>query len=768
MRSILIVAALAAASLLLSSPKVFAQDDLTFDNKVTMGNISDATGSRFGLKSYMDAYKARMKLTDGNSSFMQALLVDPPMTFIDAMDEYKQNKGSPTASTFGIKAFDIQNVLIKTFTGLLLVVFVGLAVLSGLQKVATGQGDLNYVQIALKFFMGIIVIFYPIFLYAGVRVLQTGGLWAIQSAITMTTNAAGNSTLLANAKNASFVKQDADAVYFDLVNQVQADIGPYIKLGSPQEVVDSVKKWNLAAPKADPKLVELEVPAIDDMPGLSRAAGEITSRFQEIVAYNTDLKAEKDTMTTQYLKDVASDITAAKTTRDTFKKALKTKIMAKAKEIYNTETKSLLGTVWDWIKSLPSTISQTVTSAIAWVVIPIASWILLRVSCLVMELTLIVTSLMFPLWFLDSTKKAFIGTFNTLLMTAIVPAVGTVLLLIFESIATTLYASLLWISLLPGYFWTFQYAYLIFWIVGTILILWKTAGISKAMLEGGSFVGQYLGGLATAGVTSALAGAGLAGSLQSLAMPTGNTGALGQGGGDGGKAGAQNFAQGQLNDAARDGDTIARAANNVEGNAPDVMGAGARPGVAPPSNAAKGVLGGNKNEKKGSKMEKQLNAQRAAESAGGAGVGADAGASGNDAGLGNTPAGSSTVGNSRSKTQSGGSKSAIPGRPLKELPSMGVSLNPKTWGNLPSGLARRAATHASNAAVLTNPFNPHGAAARRATLGIVGKTALAAVVSGGDAGRMASIAGASLVSKKLGIDRWGGNKKDGKHPGSFT
>ena len=805
-----------------------AQNDLTFDNTATVG-VTPASSSKgiiyWTFDSYVKQFRERISSRPSGVSMTTALLIDPPLTFDKYLDEYRDYRGGPMSGLLGIDSFSLQNRLMQAFTGFLLVVFVGIAVMSGLHKVATGQGDLNYVQIGLKFFFGLFVIFYPQFLYATVRTIQTGGMWAAQIALSSTGQAGTDSALMKNLNNASFVAQDAEAVFLDAIEQVNADFGPYYKLNSTADVITGLEtKWNLAATNSavtSPVLPAITVPGPTDDVAATRAAAEMISKYREIMTRNTELRkpdgsGSVDKAIDKYLAAVKATPANAKTLRTELLAELKTLLSKKTYDIYPVQTglaAFLTGAVnktfafWTWV-------ANTVNDMIAWLLIPVAGWVLVRLSCLILELTLVVTIITYPLWFLDATKRAFIGTFNTLFMTAIMPTVGTILLLIFENVAAAVYAGLM-LGMAGPQILILNFSFIVFWLVGVIVLVWKTPSISKAILEGGAFVGQFLGALATAGVTAALAGAGLAGSLQSMALP----GVTEKGAAEGTKSVAD-----KVPADTKAGGAGADLTNEIEGNAPDIAGAGGR--TPEPSQVGKNVLNSTGQEKR-SGMENELEAKKHKEASAGVGgtsaanaekVGASSGAQVSGAlpdgekgksgvmdrvksavnavpGVKELKEGAS-IGDAGRAAKSG---EPAPHRTLRELPQM-KALSPASWGE-------RAKAHLNNAGVILNPvaaagsavkstgakamawakgedlkdakvqervqqktrLNPYAKAGWKAAAEIAGKTAVAAVISGGDSGKMAQIAGASMVSKKLGIDMWGNSKKDGgKIPGQWS
>jgi hypothetical protein len=475
--------------------------------------------NNYSFDAYWTALKNRLSTGNVNMGFWSSLLVDPPMTLDDAIGEYRSTSGGGVTGFLGISAFSLQNGLVKAFMSLLLLIFVGSAVLQGLTRVATGQGDLNYVNLALKFFVGIIVVFFPHMIYGTVRVVQTAGVYMAQAAM----KPMAGSGMLNRINGMSFSAQEADQIFADTLAQVQADLGPYMKLGEIADVQAAVPVWNDFAPLADPPVTRLSTPASGDSTAATQAASDMVVQFPQIVGKNTDLLATYATKKDQYLTNVRNDYARASEFKDQFMKDIRDDVTAKAKEIYPIETGGggwVLFNPKEWGQKLMNWVVSFVTSFISSVLIPIVSWIMTRVACLIMELTLVVTVITYPLWFLDATRKAFIGTFNTLMMTAIMPAVGIILLLLFEAIATNVFYPVIVASF---FFWfttlVLMVAYGLFWVIGCIIILWKTPSIAKSILEGGSFVGQFMGGMMTAGISSALAGVGIASSLASLAVP---------------------------------------------------------------------------------------------------------------------------------------------------------------------------------------------------------------------------------------------------------
>ena len=139
----------------------------------TSGLFSDSRYSFEGFKNAIQNTK-----TEGGSGFLSYFLTDPPLGFEDYITEYRQNGGGPVSNFFGISAFKLQNTFVKAFTGLMLLIFVAGAVISGLQK----EG-VNFVQIGLKFMLGLIFIFHPDYIYASARVIQSSGMAVIQATV---------------------------------------------------------------------------------------------------------------------------------------------------------------------------------------------------------------------------------------------------------------------------------------------------------------------------------------------------------------------------------------------------------------------------------------------------------------------------------------------------------------------------------------------------------------------------------------------------------
>jgi len=503
-----------------SSSPAQTMADFEFDNSATVQASSSPPGvgdtNKYSFSNYKNSLNGKVTSGGAQVSLLTGLMVDPPLNLNDAINEYRMTGGGPTSGFLGINAYSLQNRLVKAFMGLLLVLFVGAAVIQGLSRVASGQGDLNYVQLAMKLMIGLIVVFFPHFLYGVVRVVQTGGVHIASAAL----SSVSSSAYVNNVNNASFMAQDADQLYIDAVLQTNGILSPYYKFGNLSEITDAANQWNTFVTQATPNLQPVIVPA--DSAEASQAAAHMQGQFNQIVGKNTALRSTFDTKKTAYLADIKATPSNVEALRDQFLKDLMADVKAKAEEIYIVEpnTPGILAgigqKIWGWFTGA----AQNVSGFIAGIFIPIICWLLIRISCLILELTLVVTVLTFPLWFLESTKKAFVGTFNTLLMSAIMPTVGTILLLIFEGICATLYTAVAGASILfLGMTLVFQLVYAIFWLVGCIVILWKTPSIAKAILEGGSFVGQTLGGLMTAGIAAGLAGVGIAATAASFAMP---------------------------------------------------------------------------------------------------------------------------------------------------------------------------------------------------------------------------------------------------------
>ena len=499
-------------------------EPIVIDNSAAMQG-STAVGADIDW-SY-EAFKAQLQQQgkdSGINGFLGFAIIDPPRSLNDYQAEYRASKGGPMLQALGISGFNLQNGLVKALMGSLLLIFVAGSVIHGLHRASTGQGDINYVSIALKLLIGVIVVFNPQFVYAVGRTIQTSGIFIARQAVSAVPD-----VFFEKISDTDQAKMTAVNLEYEALRQVQALISPYA-LGHPNT---SISAYNKAAAKAG--LEPVDEPSQEDQMSTSKSLQIALGKMGPLISGNPDFQKELEKLRQGYFKDIigaedpaqvqaayqsAVEKAAGRVAEPAYAIGMKDKAVMLASSVAKNLGSSTNG-VTKWI-------SELVTGTIN----PILLWALIRLSSIILEILLIVLIVVFPLWFLEPTSKAFLGAANGFFGAAIFPAVAFVLLAIWELIM----ASVGVVSLgnkLADYvigmaFFSIQLGALLVWLIGAIMILWKSPKISKKILEGGSIAGTLIGTAVTSVIGGALATAGIV-SLGAAAAPAA-AGALGVGG----------------------------------------------------------------------------------------------------------------------------------------------------------------------------------------------------------------------------------------------
>lgn len=554
-----------------------------FDNSVTVPTAVAPPGdSKWSFDGLLKAWEAGNHNKGGYNGFLGYWLVDPPLSMRGYMDEYRENGGGPVSSFFGIQPFKLQNALVKAFMGVMLLVFVGAAVLSGLNKVATGGGDFNYIHLGIKFMIGVLVIFHPDMIYAMGRIVQTSSLYALRAAV--------ESVSLKEVLNKGSIAAGVPVnLTLEALNNRSQKLSVYLNKEDLNKGKKTIASYNAAA-------AQIGWPAVTpptDPSELSDAIGSAWVNFNTVVGGNPEFQEKLKPLKTKFIEDMAK-------THPNKQDALQEKFVSDVEGIVNTvgskvysiEGPGMLGKIVDGAKAaagavtgfakrsykLLETISgggRWVASLIGSILIPAAAWLVLRVSAFVLEMTVVIIVFTYPLWFLDSTKKAFLGAWNGMVGTALLPAVLVVLLTVFEGVMATIYTVILGLSpvfLLTGKFVSANVAYLCMWLAGVIALCWKSPKITKAIMEGGSIVGQMMSAMMVSGLAGAMAGVGVSGTLAGL--KSGQPGGmLDDGAGGGAGAGNQN--------ALTSGSPAKQGKNSGSGGSGNGSGGGSDPPLIP-------------------------------------------------------------------------------------------------------------------------------------------------------------------------------------------
>jgi len=502
-----------------------AVDLPVFDNTGTVPTSDVSPGEdKWSFDAFQKAWQAGNHDTGGYNGFLGYWLVDEPLSLDGYIGEYRANGGGPVSSFFGIQPFKIQNALVKTFMSFMLLIFTGAAILSGLNKVATGGGDFNYIHLAIKFMIGVLVIFHPDFIYAAGRTAQTGALYAIHGAVDAV-----------NLKNV-LSKGSIDAgVPVNLTNEgitaKRQKIVTRVPKGSVDKVTPVITSYNTAASAAG--LPSVDVPTDDASADEALASAWVN--FNEIVGTDSAFQSSLKPLQAKFITDMATTLPKDQTAlQNKFLKDVGDLTETTAQRIYSIPAPSKLGAaagaaadfVMGGIAKVTHSFGDMLNAGGKWVstligsiLIPVAAWIVLRVCAFVLEMTVIIIVFTYPLWFLDSTKKAFLGAWNGMVGTALIPSVLIILLTVFEGVMATIYSVILGMTpvlLFKGWFMSAQVAYLCMWLAGLIALCWKAPKITKAIMEGGSVVGQMMSAMMVSGLAGAMAGVGVSGTLAGL------------------------------------------------------------------------------------------------------------------------------------------------------------------------------------------------------------------------------------------------------------
>jgi len=464
-----------------------AQSEFTIDQTKTVHAQSAVAEAEAQLKA------------QGSTFLVNALTIDKPLDLEAFANEYRANGGGPVSALFGISPFQVQNGLVRAFSGLLLLIFCGIAVMRGMQK-----GELNLLPLAGKLFLGIIILWHPDYVYAAGRIIQTTGLYMTKAAM----ESESASSLRDAIKASDMTTLSAAAVESRAMDQGAGNVSPH----AFYRVYSAVDAYNRNYGSGAG--VGIPINEKDSEADKMRALNSIlnTSRFRDAITNMEPFKTQfedarkKHEAAVQKVGEGSSTVSFLnKSYYDEIEKIAteageKLFGISAADKAWN----GALAKPGEWIDK----VVENVAGFIGSLIIPIAVWILIKGSAMFLELTLIVICVTFPLCMLEETQKAFFGTVRAFFACAVVPSVGYVLLSIFEAFAAFVFkvAAIGAIaSALPtGFGGTVGVTagYIVFWIVGVGVIIWKTPKISRAILEGGSVVAS----IASVGLASMAAG----------------------------------------------------------------------------------------------------------------------------------------------------------------------------------------------------------------------------------------------------------------------
>jgi len=513
MRKFLIIVSLIAGSLVSANAQDDFLKDVEFDQSKTVHAQSAVAEAEAQWKA------------QGGSFLLNTLSIDPPLDLEGFANEYRANAGGPVSAIFGISPFQIQSGLVKGLMGFLMLTFTGGAVYLGLQRVASGQGDLNLVPLFGKFAIGMLVIIHPDYVYAVGRTIQTSGLYIVKIAMESTAStsvrdaikASDMTTLAAGAVESKAIDQGAGNVAAFAYNRAYTS-------------VDSFNRNYASAAGVGIAISDKDSQA-DKQKDFMQAMGRFKEAVGSIEPYKSQFEAARKKHQDE-VNTVGVDSPAVNfLNQQYFDEIEKIATDAGDKLFGISETDK----AWDGVVKAPGQwfdkAVESVAGAIGAILIPFAAWVLIKGSAMSLELTLILVVLTFPLWMLDSTKAAFTGTLKAFFTCAIVPSVGYVLLSIFEAFAAFVFKIAVigaTATALPtglGGTVAATIGYIVFWVVGVLLIIWKTPKISASILAGGSVVAS----LASVGMASMASGLFAAAGVSSALVGLGATAPLGAG-----------------------------------------------------------------------------------------------------------------------------------------------------------------------------------------------------------------------------------------------
>ncbi len=449
---------------------------------------------------------------------------DPPKSMKGHMDEYRSTSGGPLTGALGINSFGLQNGLVKGFGGFLLLVFTGASIFQNLQR-----GELNLVPLAGKLALGIVIIFHPELVYATGRVIQTSGANIAYASI----SAMENSAMGRAIKAADLGKLSAATIETQAAEQAKASVAGYL-FNNPERARQGVQTFN-SQNKAG---LKIEPATKGDAQATNARAGEALNLIGLALAkdesYQSALKALREKFN--------SDMKAAQASGDAgLQDQLQKQFLVDASRIATETAEKLYGIgaddkLWDGtlgkITNSPKVIADWLSKAVAGFLIPIAIWILTKGAAMVMELSVIIVVCTYPFFMWEGTQKTFIGSLQTFFATALVPAVGVVLLCILEGIMAMIAKAMggsmqavsdnVWGRFIGAGSMQLGFAigFLLLWVAGLCLVCWYVPKITSRLMTGGSVIGGLAGGLAMA------AGAGLMGAVGLGSVALGNVGGL--------------------------------------------------------------------------------------------------------------------------------------------------------------------------------------------------------------------------------------------------
>jgi len=508
-------------------------DDLTIDNadSIGMSNGGNAgsilTDSKWSFDGFKQAITKSKGCSGGYNGFLGYFLTDSPLSLDDYRQEYRDTSGGPVSSFFGFSPYKLQNGLVKAFMGLLLLLFVGAAVIAGMNKVSTGQGDFNYVSLAIKFIIGIIVVFHPDFIYGMGRSAQTGSLYVLRAVV----GGMGES-FQKGLKQGDVLANSAQNVINESLYSQMSNLSTHLmkNADTAAKIYPHLQAYNNSLANTSPTLPSVELPSPSGTSGEDQMIAESSLKtayqnFPDAVGNNKDFLSQVEPLKAEFEKRMAAGEDPVKVQAD-FKGKVDSIAMKVGKTVYAIDVP------FDGFAVFGAMVQNMTTKfndALKWsgtiignLIIPVIAWIILRISAFCLEIGVVVVVFTFPLWFLDSTKKAFLGSWNSIVTAAIVPTVAVILLSVFEGVMACVYKV---VCSTPLTFLAGQTVYIIAWILGAAVIAWKSPKVTKAIFEGSSIVGMAMGTMVTTAVGSGLALAGIG-----AVVASGGTALAGMGG----------------------------------------------------------------------------------------------------------------------------------------------------------------------------------------------------------------------------------------------
>lgn len=506
-------------AVLLVTPALQAEPIVIDNSRAMQGSTAVRADIDWSYESFKAQLQAQGK-DSGINGFLGFAIIDPPRGLNEYQAEYRASKGGPMLQALGISGFNLQHGLVKALMGTLLLIFVAGSIIHGLHN----RSEINYVSMALKLLLGIIVVFNPQFVYAIGRTLQTSGIYIARQAVSAVPD-----TFFEKISDTDQAKLTAVNIEYEALRQVQALISPYA-MGHPNS---SISAYNKAAEKAG--MEPVEEPSQEDQMSTSKSIQVALGKMGPLVSGNPDFQKELEKLREGYFKDIVGADDPAKV-QAAYQSAVEKAALKIAEPAYAIGMKDkavmLASSAAKNLGSSTNGVTKWISELVTGTINPILLWGLIRLSSIILEITLVVLILVFPLWFPEPTKKAFLGALNSFAGAAIFPAVAFVLLAIWElalsSFGAPSFGNMLADFSIGMMFFGAQIFFLLVWLIGAIMILWKSPKLTKAILERGSIAGTLIGTAVTSVIGGALATAGIV-SLGAAAAPA-VAGALGVGG----------------------------------------------------------------------------------------------------------------------------------------------------------------------------------------------------------------------------------------------